>query len=388
MPIRVTTHARRAPPAAASARRRRLPATHAVPAADERRADRGCAPRCAPRTRATRADARRDRCRPRVALRPARRRSTSTKPVSNSGTTRISTTSTDGPTETPPASRNTGTSETPAEHRADEQAAAVAHEEPRRRTIPVQEPEQRAGQRDEQQHERRARATAPRSHARNAAAMSATPAGQAVHVVEQVERVAHAGEPDGARRACTSTAARRRARPGQREDEERADGERGDELGQRRQLQAIVEDADDEHRQRRPAAPAAHAVGQHRSRRRCHDHAEAEQRARRDRDPAHRRRRRAVPAIGARRHDGADRRAPRGERRAPSASEATSAISKRERRAESPSVEGSGALTSSAACRPCRAGRTASRRGCRRRSYPVPADAPGSSCCRRSSLSR
>ena len=49
------------------------------------------------------------------------------------------------------------------------------------------------------------------------------------------------------------------SRAGQREDEEGADRQRRHELGERRELQPVVEHADDEHRQRRQrhAAPTS-----------------------------------------------------------------------------------------------------------------------------------
>ena len=73
---------------------------------------------------------------------------------------------------------------------------------------------------------------------------------QAVHVVEQVHRVAEPREPHRADQRVGGRQRAVRLCPGEREDEKRADGERRHELGDRRQLQAIVVETDDEHRQR------------------------------------------------------------------------------------------------------------------------------------------
>ena len=61
------------------------------------------------------------------------------------------------------------------EEGADKQAAAIAHEQPRARTIPIQKPGQRPGQRDEQD-EQPTPIEGPSNAARKAVAMSATPA--------------------------------------------------------------------------------------------------------------------------------------------------------------------------------------------------------------------
>ncbi len=90
----------------------------------------------------------------------------------------------------------------------------------------------------------------------------------------------------------------------QREDKEAADRQRGDQLGHRRELQPIVEHADDEHRQRgeRPPAPTCSADRSASGRRTTND--ETGEGGDGDGDAAHRRRRRAVPAVGPRRYHG------------------------------------------------------------------------------------
>ena len=135
------------------------------------------------------------------------------------------------------------------QHRADEEAPAVAHEQARRRPVPEQESEERAGERRQQDDHRRAE-LGPEQVGEEAGGDERHAGGQAVHVVEQVEGVADAGKPDDGDERYAAAARGVRLGAGQREDEEGADGQRRDELGERRELQSIVEDADDEHGQR------------------------------------------------------------------------------------------------------------------------------------------
>ena len=184
------------------------------------------------------------------ALRPASRRSTSTKPVSKSGTIEDQHHEHRGADEGDlrPQHRH---ERRRAEHGADEQAPRIAHEEARRRAVPEQEPGERAGQHDEQQHESgperrdQQRGQEQRGDQRHAG-------GETVHVVEQVHRVAQARRTTPWPRSVSVKRDRAGGRgAGEEKDEERADGERRHQLGQRRQLQAIVEDADAAHGERR-----------------------------------------------------------------------------------------------------------------------------------------
>ncbi len=156
--------------------------------------------------------------------------------------------------------------------------------------------------------------------------------------------------------------------PGQREDEERADGQRRDELGERRKLQTVIEEADDEHpdcgeEDRQPGCREVEEL------QRCEDDGETGDRARRDRRPAHRRRRRGVPAVVPRRHQGADcrRHAPNddapgngGERRQDDGEQGECFFGCHVRVRRVP-----------ASASACRATRTACCPGCRCRLYPV-----------------
>jgi hypothetical protein len=137
-----------------------------------------------------------------------------------------------------------------AEERPDEQAPESPMKSRAGGRFQNRKPGQRAGEHDRAEHEAGAERRAS-STARKSAAMNATPAARPVHVVEQVDRVAQPREPDGGHqrvgqrhRACGRQA-------GEQEDEERADRQRRHQLGERRQLQPIVHDADAAHRQRR-----------------------------------------------------------------------------------------------------------------------------------------
>ena len=89
---------------------------------------------------------------------------------------------------------------------------------------------------------------------------------------------------------------------GQSKGQERADRQRCHQLGQRRELETIVEDADDEHGQgrQRNRIPVRRRRQEFRTRR---DHRKPCDGARRNRQTSHRRRRGRVPAVGPRRDD-------------------------------------------------------------------------------------
>ena len=163
------------------------------------------------------------------------------------------------------------------EDRADEQTAAIAHEQTRARTVPIQKTRQRPDERDEQDeqphtergsNQRRHECGRDERHSR----------GQAVHVVEKIESVAQSGKPDGAYQRVAGGEGAVGLDTRKRKHEERADGERGDQLRDRRQLQPVVKEADDEHREtgRKDGRPF-HDVGL--EQRSCQADAEADDRA-------------------------------------------------------------------------------------------------------------
>ena len=78
--------------------------------------------------------------------------------------------------------------------------------------------------------------------------MSATRRSQAVHVVEKIEGVAQSGKPNGADQRVAAWKGAIGLDTRKRKHEERANGERGHQLRDQRQLQPVVE-ADDEHRE-------------------------------------------------------------------------------------------------------------------------------------------
>ena len=229
-----------------------------------------------------------------------------------------------------------------------------------------------------------------RSAARKIVATSATPAARPSMLSSRLMRVAQPGEPD---RGDERVGKRHRARgreAGKQEDQEGADRQRRHQLGERRQLQPIVHDADAAHRERRqqhrpPRLGKVDDAQPHEADR------EGDDRGAGNGHAAHGRRRLAVPAVGTRRHHGADRRREPAHHRAQQNREDERREEGRYQRAgrrerPKPDVHQLATRSVSGASRSVmtngRAPSTPSQ------SVSRPADAPGSSCCRRSSFSR
>ena len=125
------------------------------------------------------------------------------------------------------------------------QAAGIAHEEPRGFAVPVQKPGEASHDGHEKHHDERAERSGkqPREKCRRDQRDATR---EPIHVVEKVQRVHHAAEPDdGEQRDRPRKAATER--PRDEEHGKRAHDERRHELRERRQLQAVIDHAEDEH---------------------------------------------------------------------------------------------------------------------------------------------
>ena len=181
----------------------------------------------------------------------------------------------------------------PADREAEEQAARVAHEHPRRMEVVQQEPA--AGPR-QGGGEGRGRELAGRSEEQEVADRRDRrhPGGEAVHVVEEVERVRQRDQPQQRQQHVQPDHAGHRQAQAGRHDRGR-DEELRRELGLRLERPQIVDQAD-----RDAGGAAGHDHEQRRARIERHDGGE---RPGGDGDPAEQRNRPLVPAIAARPRD-------------------------------------------------------------------------------------
>ncbi len=174
------------------------------------------------------------------------------------------------------------------EDRADEEASSVSHEDSGRSTVPRQESAERSAQRREWsnragvtglEEDERGRRGDDRRH----------PARQAIHVVEQVERVHDAREPQDREQDGRG----RQRGVAQRAQEVRnsgSDRQRADQLGRGAKLHFVVNESEDVRQQTRHHHDEDRPVPNGNERNRCES-------SHRDGHPSKERRRRAVPAV-------------------------------------------------------------------------------------------
>ena len=173
------------------------------------------------------------------------------------------------------------------EEATDQEAAAVAHENAAGRKVVAEEAEHRAGERGDRHGQRagvlrhQQREVAERGDRRHARR-------QPVHVVEQVERVGHADDPDEREQAIDRNPAGDRDRRHQPQDDRR-DHHLPDQLRQRLHGADVVEHAEQEHQ------PGIERQRQEPLVRRMKKHAAGEPDC--DGDPPEQRHRPPMPAI-------------------------------------------------------------------------------------------
>ena len=125
---------------------------------------------------------------------------------------------------------------------------------------------------------------------------------QPVHVVQKIHRVADARKPDDGDQRVSGRERSVDVGAGQREHQKRPDRQRRHELGDRRELQPVVENADDKHGKRADGTGIHSTGGPTRSARKTIA-GKPDNRPGGNRHAAHRGCRRRMPAVGAGRDD-------------------------------------------------------------------------------------